>query len=83
MSQPKEESVSLEEIRELLLDSPGYVIFAARLTNERDENDHAIIKGSYIRDRFSLEDTKTAIKMFRTHLQREIDEAFKDDEATD
>lgn len=65
--------VTLDSIQKECMDAPGYVIFAAILTNERDEKGKSIIKYNYKRYQFSYEDTRNSIdeliKFFRKDVQ--------------
>jgi hypothetical protein len=59
---------SLYEISKACMDSPGYVIFAAVITDKADEKGARIIDFHYRRYQFGFEDVKTTIDKFKEAL---------------
>ena len=64
--------VTLDSIRNECLDAPGYVIFAGVISNERDAQGNNLINFRYIREKFSYDDTKTAVDQFKAALVRDV-----------
>lgn len=61
--------VTLEEIVKQCMDSGGYVIFSAHLSNEVDAQKNRSIVFNYRRYHFGFEDTKAAILQFRVMME--------------
>jgi len=66
----------LDVIQKACLDSPGYVVFAAILSQETDAQGNPQVTFRYQRNRFSLEDTQQAIRQFQKHLDDEVNNYF-------
>lgn len=62
---------SLEELTKKCMDSGGYVVFVASLSNKVDDKGNRMLDFDYRRYQFPFEDVKTAIVKFK--------EAFIDD----
>lgn len=67
----------LKALLDQCLDSPGYVVFAAILTPQRDQDGYAVIDHHYRRYHFALEDSKSAITQFERFVHEEIDRLMK------
>jgi hypothetical protein len=67
----------VKEIVEKCLDSPGYLLFVARLTPNRDENGRMVIEREYRRYHLSLEDSRESAKALTTFVENEIQELMK------
>ena len=57
--------ITLKNILEECMDSPGYVIFTAALSKQRDEKGVHLINYKYRRYHLSLEDTRRAVEEFK------------------
>ena len=66
-------NLPLEEIIKKCMDSEGYVIFVARLTNELiKETGQRVIEYDYRRYQFAFEDVKNALIAFKEHFLKDI-----------
>ncbi len=74
------EQSKVEEITQKCLDAAGYLIFTARLTNQRDSQDLPIIEYDYRRFHFPLEDAKASLKQLRTFVDDELKALAAQDE---
>ena len=70
------EGVSLEDIAKACLDSGGYVIFAACLTNKVDKDKNRLIDFHYRRYHFGFEDVKEAVRAFKNHYLQDVNEGL-------
>lgn len=75
---PEEES-GVKTIAADCLDSPGYLLFSAHLTSERDENGYNKIQFQYRRYHFTIEDAKRAIEELKMFVDEEIKELYAED----
>jgi len=66
----------LEEILNRLMDSEGFVIFAASLTNRVDEKGLRVIDFNYLRDRLSFEDTRSAVVKFKEEFLADVEKGL-------
>ena len=64
-------SLNLDKIRAACLDSTGYVLMAAVLTNEKDSKGFAIINYYYDRSHFPIADVKQTIDEFKKHYKKD------------
>ena len=77
MENIQDNTLDLKQIVSKCLDSEGYIIFAARLTPEKDAAGDQIIEEQYRRYHFSLEDAKKSTKIFKEYVKKEIDELIE------
>ena len=75
-----ESEINLETIRNACMDSEGYVIFAAVMTKDKDDENNPTITFHYRRYHFALEDTQQAIRHFKKQLDGEVENYFGDEE---
>ena len=67
----------LEKIIADCSNSSGYVIFAARLTNDTTKEGNFVIVSDYRRYHFSIEDVRESIKLFRDQMHNDLDGNLK------
>ena len=71
-SQEKQELITIDSIRNECLDSPGFVIFAGVISQERDSAGNNRIDWRYIRKSFSYEDVKKALGAFERSFFNDV-----------
>lgn len=80
-AQGNKETSGMDECKALLrkcLDAPGYVILAARLTNNTDEKGNRIIEFDYRRYQMSFDDVKKAIREFIHQFDQDVERYKKE-----
>lgn len=70
--------MQLERIKSKCLDSGGYLMFAAYLTEQKDHENRPIIEFQYRRYHYSLEDAKNSLVKLRQFIDDEIKKLVED-----
>lgn len=71
------EPEDVKQIAEDCLDSPGYLMFAAQLSSERDKDGRAVINFKYRRYHLSLEDARQACKALKEFVEKEVQDLIR------
>jgi hypothetical protein len=69
----------LDEIKSKCEESQGYLVFSAHLTDDPKDSSAQMIEFQYRRNRFSLEDAKTALTKLKEFVDEELQSLIEAD----
>ncbi len=63
---------NIDRLTEKVKSGSGYVVFTATLTDKLDKRGARVIEFDYLRDHFTLDDTKNALGRFADHFKKDV-----------
>lgn len=65
----------IEQLIQQCKDAPGFVLFAGVLTPDETKDGNRQIQFYYRRHQFNLEDTAKAVKAFKAHFHKDLEQS--------